>query len=214
MLNVINDESAMIERFMTVQCRNNCFDLVCLKGLRGKSLSSLKRIRQQSLALQKCIRTNNLSSVTMSFGQKLPPKWRCLAIMHRALFGEKQTQDITKYLIPTVKHGGERVMCGCCYVSSGPVHLAFVCICLCCLQLRNWEISMSQFTYVNDGNQLPSKSCYFSFFPFLKNKLKFKCFDGAFGELCINKCLQTSISWSDVVKKSKPKFLHTNVRAW
>lgn len=39
-----------------------------------------------------------------------------------------------------------------------------------------------------------------------------KCCGETFRELCINKFLQTSRNWSNVVKKSGPKFFHNNMK--
>lgn len=41
-----------------------------------------------------------------------------------------------------------------------------------------------------------------------------KCCGITVRELCINDCLQTSVNWSDVVRRSGPKFLHRNVSDW
>jgi len=68
--------------------------VACSEGLPGENLFSRKRTWQRSLGFQNCNQTNPKTSGTMSFGQTIP-KWRGLAIMHSAMFWEKQTQHIS-----------------------------------------------------------------------------------------------------------------------
>ncbi len=65
--------------------------IACLEGLPEESLFYLSKKKQKTcqdgLGLQGCIWTNHKTSITMSFEQTRP-KWRYLAIMHSATFGE------------------------------------------------------------------------------------------------------------------------------
>lgn len=45
-----------------------------------------------------------------------------------------------------------------------------------------------------------------------KTAYQHKCLKGALKELCIKECLQTSMNWSNIVKKTEIKYLHNHVR--
>ncbi len=162
---------------------------------------------QHGLGLQICIWTNHKTSRT-TFFEQTRPKWSWLAIMHSATFGEN-----LKSLSAQTPHS----KCYICWWRADDFGSSVYQSIL----KSNVRTSARQLKQQDNDPKHTTKST--------TERLKNKKNEGVaiasqspeliltemlWRELCINKWPQISINWSNVIKKSGPKFLQNDMRDW